>query len=132
MGFCQSDIYEITATSIRLCTFKFVLQVFDRFSCVVQIRNRSAKGSRRTVGVCKSSSTSHRSLSQLLMIRSKPGFLDRLVTRLQDMRNQVERSRRRVAEAQMQINEATAEQERQAAVLLKHRSDCKQLVTLVS
>ncbi|THD21291.1 CDK5 regulatory subunit-associated protein 3 (CDK5 activator-binding protein C53) [Fasciola hepatica] len=70
-------------------------------------------------------------LSQLLMIRSKPGFLDRLVTRLQDMRNQEERSKRRVAEAQLQINEAMAEQERQAAILLKHRADCKRLVTLI-
>ncbi|TPP62316.1 hypothetical protein FGIG_06377 [Fasciola gigantica] len=70
-------------------------------------------------------------LSQLLMIRSKPGFLDRLVTRLQDMRNQEERSKRRVAEAQLQINEAMAEQERQAAILLKHRTDCKRLVTLL-
>lgn len=70
-------------------------------------------------------------LSQLLMIRSKPGFLDRLVNRLQDFRDQAERSKRRVSEAHLRINEAMAEQERQAAILLKHRANCKRLVTLV-
>ncbi|KAA0188182.1 Regulatory subunit-associated protein 3, partial [Fasciolopsis buskii] len=70
-------------------------------------------------------------LSQLLMIRSKPGFLDRLVNRLQDFRDQAERSKRRVSEAHLRINEAMAEQERQAAILLKHRANCKRLVTLI-
>ncbi|OON21422.1 hypothetical protein X801_02682, partial [Opisthorchis viverrini] len=72
------------------------------------------------------------SISQLLMIRSKPGYLDRLVGRLTDLRLQVERAKARVAEAQSRIDEATAEQEIQAGALVRYRSRCKQLVQIVS
>ncbi|TGZ59625.1 hypothetical protein CRM22_008968 [Opisthorchis felineus] len=71
------------------------------------------------------------SISQLLMIRSKPGYLDRLVGRLTDLRLQVERAKARVAEAQSRIDEASAEQEIQAGALVRYRSRCKQLVQIL-
>ncbi|KAA3676426.1 uncharacterized protein DEA37_0014261 [Paragonimus westermani] len=71
------------------------------------------------------------SMSQLLMIRNKPGYLDRLIGRMTDLQKQVTRVKSRMLDAQLQIDEACSEQELQAAALVQYRAQCKQLVSLV-
>ncbi|KAF6775561.1 hypothetical protein AHF37_05082 [Paragonimus kellicotti] len=71
------------------------------------------------------------SMSQLLMIRNKPGYLDRLIGRMTDLKNQVTRVKSRMLDAQLQIDEACSEQEHQAAALVQYRTQCKQLVSLM-
>ncbi|CAL8090994.1 unnamed protein product [Calicophoron daubneyi] len=68
------------------------------------------------------------SVTQLLMIRTKPGYLDRLVTRLVDLRRQVDRARGRVTEAQLRIEEASAEQDIQTGALIQYRATCRSVV----
>ncbi|KAF5397378.1 hypothetical protein PHET_09367 [Paragonimus heterotremus] len=71
------------------------------------------------------------SMSQLLMIRNKPGYLDRLIGRMTDLKNQVTRVKSRMLDAQLQIDEACSEQEHQAAALVQYRTQCKQLVSFM-
>ncbi|CAI2738349.1 unnamed protein product [Dicrocoelium dendriticum] len=67
-------------------------------------------------------------ISQLFMIRSKPGYLDRLVNSISDLNSQVLRAKARVKESELRVQEASAEQEIQATELIRCRNLCKELV----
>nr|CAX69805.1 CDK5 regulatory subunit-associated protein 3 (CDK5 activator-binding protein C53) [Schistosoma japonicum] len=71
------------------------------------------------------------SLSQLMMIRTKIGYLDRLTDRLMDYRRQVELARTRVNQTQHLIDKAIKEQEEKTVQLTQHRDSCRKLVNFL-
>ncbi|KAK4471662.1 hypothetical protein MN116_005069 [Schistosoma mekongi] len=71
------------------------------------------------------------SLSQLMMIRTKTGYLDRLTDQLMDYRRQVELARTRVNQTEHLIDKASKEQEEKAAQLMQHKNSYNKLVNFL-
>ncbi|CAH8528004.1 unnamed protein product [Heterobilharzia americana] len=71
------------------------------------------------------------SLSQLMMIRSRTGYLDRLTDRLMDYRRQVELAKTRVCQTQQLIDKAIKEQEEKTTQLIHYKQSCKKLVSFL-
>ncbi|CAH8851604.1 unnamed protein product [Trichobilharzia szidati] len=69
------------------------------------------------------------SLSQLMMIRTRTGYLDRLTDRLLDYRRQVTLAKTRVSQTQHLIDKTIKEQEEKTIQLHQHRESCIKLVT---
>ncbi|VDO82055.1 unnamed protein product [Schistosoma margrebowiei] len=72
------------------------------------------------------------SLSQLMMIRTRIGYLDRLTDRLLDYRRQVELARTRCSQTQKLIDKALMEQQEKTTQLAQLKNCCKKLVSFVS
>ncbi|CAH8543692.1 unnamed protein product [Schistosoma curassoni] len=71
------------------------------------------------------------SLSQLMMIRTKVGYLDRLTDRLLDYRRQVELARTRCSQTQKLIDKALMEQQGKTTQLAQLKNYCKKLVSFL-
>ncbi|CAH8539700.1 unnamed protein product [Schistosoma guineensis] len=71
------------------------------------------------------------SLSQLMMIRTRIGYLDRLTDRLLDYRRQVELARTRCSQTQKLIDKALKEQQEKTTQLAQLKSYCKKLVSFL-
>ncbi|VDP47178.1 unnamed protein product [Schistosoma mattheei] len=69
------------------------------------------------------------SLSQLMMIRTRIGYLDRLTDRLLDYRRQVELARTRCSQTQKLIDKALMEQQEKTTQLAQLKNYCKKLTT---
>ncbi|CAH8555209.1 unnamed protein product [Schistosoma haematobium] len=71
------------------------------------------------------------SLSQLMMIRTRIGYLDRLTDRLLDYRRQVELARTRCSQTQKLIDKALMEQQEKTTQLAQLKNYCKKLVSFL-
>lgn len=71
------------------------------------------------------------SLSQLMMIRTRIGYLDRLTDRLLDYRRQAELARTRVSQTQKLIDKALLEQQEKTTQLAQLKNSCKKLVSFL-
>ncbi|CAH8502638.1 unnamed protein product [Schistosoma turkestanicum] len=71
------------------------------------------------------------SLSHLMMIRTRMGYLDRLTGRLLDYRRQTELARTRISQTKKLIDKALTEQEDKTAQLEQLKSSCKKLVSFL-
>ncbi|CAI2728567.1 unnamed protein product [Schistosoma spindalis] len=71
------------------------------------------------------------SLSQLMMIRTRIGYLDRLTYRLLDYRRQAELARTRCSQTQKLIDKALMEQQEKTAQLAELKNSCKKLVSFL-
>ncbi|CAH8543947.1 unnamed protein product [Schistosoma margrebowiei] len=71
------------------------------------------------------------SLSQLMMIRTRIGYLDRLTDRLLDYRRQVELVRTRCSQTQKLIDKALMEQQEKTTQLAQLKNCCKKLVSFL-
>lgn len=67
-----------------------------------------------------------------MMMRTKAGYLDRTVSRLQELGHQVDRAKARVSDAQLRIEDVSAQQEQLVLELVKSRDCCKELASQVS
>ncbi|VDN32663.1 unnamed protein product [Dibothriocephalus latus] len=79
---------------------------------------------------CREQTT--KTLSHLLLLRLQPGYLDRLIDSMHDLKRQADRAKTKMVEATAAVKQAENELTDLHAELVEDQRECKELIRFVS